>query len=325
MQKKKNRFGIKRSEVGMKTICVLMSLVIVSIPALAQVSEVKLKNEHSNSRISGNLGIDLFNQSTILRDSTQPVRLKDLPGYKSPTKAALFSAVIPGAGQAYTDRYWQGLAFFGAEIGLWVVYAIYQTRANTQTTDFQNYADAHWSVVRYADWISQYASQLAPGVNVNTSGMVPNRDANLQPWQQVDWTAINNAESQIMTVTGNGFTHNLPMRPSQQYYELIGKYTQFLGGWDDAGNRGPQDVLSSNVSPEFLGYRDMRGHANSLYAVASTATYVLVANHVLSALEAAWSAAMDNSNLKMGATLEPVRHADGIVEFAPTVRLQFTF
>jgi hypothetical protein len=312
----------------MKTMCVLMALILMSIPAVAQVSEVRLGNHHPNGRLSGNLGIDLFDQGGIIGDSTQGVQLKDLPGYKSPLKAALFSAVIPGAGQTYTERYWQGLAFFGAEVGLWVVYAVYQSRADRQTTDFQNYADAHWSVVRYADWITQYASQLAPGVNVNTSNLVPHRDPNLTPWQQVGsdgWTAINQAEDQIMTVTGNGFTHNLPMRPAQQYYELIGKYPQFLGGWDDAGNLGPQDVINSSVSAEFLGYRDMRGNANSLYAIASTATYVLVANHVLSALEAAWSAAVKNSNLKMGATLEPVRHSDGIVEFVPTARIQIDF
>lgn len=309
----------------MKTICVSLALVLIAIPALSQISEVKVKNIHSEVGLSGNLGIDLFEQSSILADSTQAVNLKDLPGYKSPLKAALFSAVLPGAGQTYTERYWQGLAFFGAEVGLWVVYAVYQSRADRQTNDFQNYADAHWSVVRYADWISQYASQLAPGVNVNTSGLVPNRNADLPPWQQVNWTAINQAEDQIMTVTGNGFTHNLPERPEQQYYELVGKYPQFLSGWDDAGALGPQDVIDSNVSPEFLGYRDMRGKANSLYAVASTATYVLVANHVLSALEAAWSAAVKNSNLKMGATLEPVRHSDGIVEFVPTARIQIAF
>lgn len=309
----------------MKTIFAVMAIVLVASCATAQVSEVRTNPRSAESSISGNLEMDLFENSGILADTVTRPLLKDLPGYKSPLKAALFSAVIPGAGQTYTERYWQGLAFFGAEVGLWAVYAVYQSRADKQTADFQTYADAHYSVVRYADWIAQYASQLAPGANVNTSGMVPNRNPNIPPWDQVDWTQINLAEDQIMTVTGNGFTHNLPHRPEQQYYELIGKYPQFLSGWDDAAGLGPQDVINNNVSPEFLRYRDMRGKANSLYAIASTATYVLVANHVLSALEAAWSAAVHNSNLNMGATLEPVRHYDGIVEFVPTARLSLEF
>ncbi len=312
-------------EVPMKKHFVLVLLLLGAVPLAAQVSAVRESRLRSHIQLSGNLRNDLFELGSYAVDSLAPGRIKDLPGYKSPMKAALFSIIIPGAGQTYSERYWQGLAFFGAEVGLWIVYATYQSRADRQTSDFQTYADRHWSVVRYADWITQYAAQLAPNVNVNTSGLVPNRNPNLPPWEQVDWQQINLAENQIMTVTANGFTHNLPLRPAQQYYELIGKYPQFLGGWDDAGGLGPSDVIANNVSPEFLNYRNQRGNANSMYAIASTATYVLVANHVLSALEAAWGAAVNNSNLKMGAMLEPVRHADGFVEFVPTARLQITF
>jgi hypothetical protein len=312
-------------EVPMKKLCLIVLLMFGAVPLCAQISAVREHTAQSDSKLSGNLRIDLFDLTCISVDSMQHVLLKDLPGYKSPINAALFSAVIPGAGQTYTERYWQGLAFFGAEVGLWVVYATYQSRGDRQTTDFQNFADAHYSVVRYADWITQYASTLAPNVNINTSGMVPNRNTSLPPWQQVDWNRINAVENQIMQSTDNAFTHNLPLRPGQQYYELIGKYPQFAPGWDSEINITPADLVANNVSSQFLNYRNMRGNANSLYAVASTATYVLVANHVFSALEAAWGAAVNNSNLKMGATLEPVRHSDGLVEFVPTARLQYTF
>jgi hypothetical protein len=309
----------------MKHFTIPVLLLFASGSLAAQQKSIESAVLREQPAISGNLAIDLFGEQRFIDDSLSNLKLKEMPGYKSPLKAALFSAILPGAGQTYAERYWQGLSFFGAEVGLWVVYAVYESRANHQTADFQTYADQHWSAVRYADWITQYASQLAPNVDVNTSGLVPNRNPNLPPWEQVDWQQINLAEDQIMMVTGNGFTHNLPTRPAQQYYELIGKYWQFLGGWDDAGGRGPADVVAANVSPEFLAYSRQRGDANSLYAIASTATYVLVANHVLSALEAAWSAAVDNSRLKMGATLEPRRQADGIVEFVPTAHLELEF
>jgi len=275
------------------------------------------------TNLSGDLTIDLFGQNSLLRDSVENIRLKELPGYKSPLKAALFSAVIPGAGQTYAERYWQGLAFFGAEVGLWVVYAAYQSKANRQTDDFQTFADEHWSVVRYVQWIQANVGQLNPSADVNSIVIDPN--TNLPPWQRIQWSQLNAVENQIMQVTGNGFTHDLPQRPSQQYYELIGKYWQFLSGWDDAAGLGPADVIAGNVSPEFINYSHQRGKANSLYAVATTATYVLVANHVLGALEAAWSAALDNSNLKMGAMLQPVRHSDGMVEFVPTATVSVEF
>lgn len=309
----------------MKKSCVIV-LFLVGVGTLqAQVSELRLPHQQSSGTLTGDLRVDLLDCDKVLVDTLQQVPLKDLPGYKSPLKAALFSAVLPGAGQAYSEDYWKGLAFFGAEVGLWVVYAVYQSKADKQTNDFQNFADQHWSVVQYADWITKYISQLAPGMSISTSGMVNNRNANLPPWQQVDWSQINLVESQIMQSPDNGFTHNLPLRPEQQYYELIGKYPQFAPGWDSEINMTPADIVASNVSSQFLNYRNMRGNANSLYAIASTATYVLVANHVFSALEAAWSATANNKALKMGATLEPVRRSDGIVEFVPVARLSLDF
>ncbi len=289
----------------------------------SQTKSPEMFNRREEVVATGNLRFDLFDGQILLGDSTQPLKLSDLPGYKSPLKAALFSAVLPGAGQTYSERYWQGLAFFGAEVGLWVTYAIYQSKGDKQTSEFQTYADANWSVVRYAQWIIDHIGQLNPGVN--TTGMIVSTDPALEPWQQVDWGRINQVENQIMQVTGNGFTHNLPLRPAQQYYELIGKYPQFVGGWDDGGPFTVYDIQHETVSPHFLGYRDQRGRANSLYAIASTATYVLVANHVLSALEAAWSAATNNANLKMGASLDPVRQSDGSVQFTATARMQLTF
>jgi hypothetical protein len=310
-------------EAPMKKLCVIVLLMVGAVPVCAQISAVREHTAQSDARLSGNLRVDLFDLTCISVDSMQHVQLKDLPGYKSPIKAALFSAVIPGAGQTYAERYWQGLAFFGAEVGLWVVYATYQSKADRQTTDFQNFADAHYSVVRYVQWIQANVGKLNPNANASSIAIDPN--TNLPPWQRIQWDQLNAVEDQIMQVTGNSFTHNLPQRPSQQYYELIGKYPQFAPGWDSELNITPADLIASNVSSQFLDYRNMRGNANSLYAVASTATYVLVANHVFSALEAAWGAAVNNSNLKMGATLEPVRHSDGLVEFVPTARLQFTF
>jgi hypothetical protein len=307
----------------MRTFSILLISLLCVGALFTQPIRIESAGQRSHVMLSGNLSLDLLRDNRLLADSSHGVTLRDLPGYKSPLKAALFSAVIPGAGQTYSERYWQGLAFFSVEVGLWVTYAIYQSKGDRQTTDFQNYADANWSVVRYAQWITNNIGQLNPGVN--TSGMIVSTDPSLNPWQQVDWSRINQVENQIMQVTGNGFTHNLPVRPQQQYYELIGKYPQFLGGWDDGFNRTPSDLIAHNVSPHFLDYRDQRGNANSLYAIASTATYVLVANHVLSALEAAWTAATNNANLKMGATLNPVRQSDGAVQFTATARVQLTF
>ncbi len=241
---------------------------------------------------------------------------------KSPLRAAIYSALVPGAGEFYTESYYRAGGFFLAEVALWAVYLINDSKGNDQTALFQRYADDHWSVVRYAEWIERYAAQLNPDVT-GCSGLVTG-PPHLPPWERVDWARLNACEEQIGRKSGNGFTHRLPRRPEQQYYELIGKYPQYAGGWDDGTNITPSDVTSSNVSPRFREYAAMRGKANDYYNVASTMASIIVLNHMLSALDAAWSASQYNSKFSFESHLRPVLRSPGFVEFVPTAVVRYT-
>jgi hypothetical protein len=269
----------------------------------------------SKMKLTGNLRFDLLQYHDTV-DTTGKVTARNP---KSPLTAALYSAVIPGAGQWYTESYFEGVGFISAEIALWLVYAVYNSKGDKTTADFQNYADLHWSVVQYAQWMKQYFPTQSGNIAIN-----PN--SNLPPWERVDWSQINDAEERIAQVQPTtGFTHRLPRRPEQQYYELIGKYPQYGGGWDDALGFTPSDVLQERVSEKFLLYSRMRGDANDLYRVAATASYLVAANHVLSALEAAFSAARFNSRIKLEAHIVPRRWSPSLVEFLPTVRASVAF
>jgi hypothetical protein len=123
---------------------------------------------------------------------------------------------------------------------------------------------------------------------------VTSTDPALAPWDRVNWTRLNEVEEGIGQRSGTGFTHRLPRRPEQQYFELIGKYAQYGGGWDDAAGFTPADLLADRLSPRFLEYSKMRGRANDLYATATTAGTMIVVNHIVSALEAAWSTSRSN-------------------------------
>jgi hypothetical protein len=278
--------------------------------------------------LSGSLNIDL---STGLADASPDSLLapssSDIPGHKSAITAALYSAVIPGAGQVYAEGYWQGAAFFGAEVALWIVYSVYNKKGDDKTAFFQNFADQHWSEVRYAQWIHL----TFPGVLADVNTVLLPNTAGLPPWQQINLTELNKVEDKLGQIGENGFTHEFQARPAQQHYELIGKYPQFLGGWDDAWSSpttslySDLDVYNSNVTPNFHSYSLMRGDANSLYDVATYASYVLVANHVFSALEAAFAAARFNAHLRAEAHLEPRITPYGSIEFLPTARVQLEF
>jgi len=211
-----------------------------------------------------------------------------------------------------------------AEAGLWVLYAVYTSKGNNQTDLFQSFAAGHWSAVKYAEWIETNVSKLNPDVNGFSGYMIPGTEGR-PPWERVDWSKINAVESQIAQRSGNGFTHLLPRRPEQQYFELIGKYPQFAAGWDDAGLMTPERILASDVSARFLEYSAMRGRANDFYNMATTGTALIIVNHVLSALDAAWSASQYNNRFRLETHLRPIQRSDGFVEMVPTASVTIRF
>ncbi|HEX9829948.1 MAG TPA: hypothetical protein VGB10_07020 [Bacteroidota bacterium] len=240
---------------------------------------------------------------------------------KSGLQAAAMSLALPGAGEFYVGDYWKAASFLAAEVGLWIVYAAYESKGDDQTKLFESYADQHWSVVKYAQWVEQYGQTLNPNADpAKLSGLINPNNPNAPPWERVYWDRLNAAENEIGKGTRTFFSHQLPMRPEQQYYELIGKYPQFNTGWEDAQNLNEIN-FHTDLTQRFLDYSKMRGEANDFYNIASTAGKLLVLNHVLSALDAAWSAASDNKRVTMEAHVLPVQRPFGIVEFVPTARV----
>lgn len=297
----------------MKNFVLVVAVTVVGQTAMTQ-SDVEIKP------LTGNLRLDLLTNVRLeFQDSIPPA--VPSPQRKSPLRAAAYSAVIPGAGEFYAESYWRSMAFFGAEVALWIVYATYDSKGDRQTAQFEQYADQYWSVVKYAQWIEDNYDQLAepgsppcPPIIIRSTG---------EPWERVDWAALNACEEIIGRRASTGFSHRLPVRPDQQYYELIGKYQQYNPGWEDFIGVPPDHLTS--ITMRFREYRDMRGRANDFYNVARTAGFVLVANHLLSALDAAWSAAQFNNSLRIEVHLEPRARPFGFVEFVPTARATISF
>jgi hypothetical protein len=301
---------------------VLISIFLCVSNVQSQHDGIRIANSSGVIVLTGNARLDLLTNIGAMR--LKDTALKNIDnGRKSPLLAGVLSLAVPGAGEFYTQSYWRAGGFILAEAGLWVVYAVYSSKGDQQTSLFQDFADGHWSVVRYAQWIQDNAPKLNPDVTSFTGWRIGTPD--LPAWQQVDWKVLNDVENRIAQLPGNGFTHLLPHRPEQQYYELIGKYPQFAAGWDDAGVMTPQRILSSDVSQRFLDYSKMRGKANDYYNIATNGSVLLVVNHLLSALDAAWSAAQFNNQLKLEAHLQPVVRSTDFVEFVPTARLTISF
>ena len=71
-------------------------------------------------------------------------------------------------------------------------------------------------------------------------------------------------------------------------------------------------------------YSQMRGQANDYYNIADKAIIGLYINHLLSAVDAVWSATVHNKDLSVKMRVQNVYLADR-VEWVPTLNLRYNF
>jgi hypothetical protein len=263
-----------------------------------------LAQKNSENKFTGNLKTDSEIALAGYNSFHQQIIPPQVENHKSPILAGLMSLVIPGLGEVYTKNYLKAAIFAAVEAAVITTAIIYDKKGDDQTDLFEDFADENWSVVKYAEWLNKHK-----GTNISI-----NHDPNLPAWEQVNWQELNNAESQ--------FSHKLPPHGAQQYYELIGKYSQYNHGWADQMMDTPEYL--NNLTPMFRNYSSMRGQANDFYSVASTAVIGIYINHFLSALDAVWSASLYNKNIGMKVRVQQNNFADRI-EYMPTINLQFNF
>ncbi len=267
--------------------------------------------ELENYKLTGNL---LADTKIVMNnyDELSPVFLvDDLPEKKSPVLAGVMSAIIPGTGELYVGEYLKAAIFFALEATLVTVAIVNNNRGDDLTKQYQDFADEHWSVVKYSEYLLANKDEL--GLPEGCTIQI-NPDESLPPWERIiNWNEINQCESR--------FSHRLDNYGEQQYYELIGKYGQYSSGWDafDFNNDGFYDV------PQIMrDYSVMRGNANDAYNLASKAVIGIYINHLLSAIDAVWSASKFNENLAVKMRVENIRFADRI-EFVPTLSIKYNF
>jgi hypothetical protein len=154
----------------------------------------------------------------------------------------------------------------------WTGLFVYHHKGDVKTDQFNAYADTYWSNDRYTDFLY-----------IN--------------WQVRDDDSTYNTPGD--PTSGFFFTHHLPDTKTQQYYEMIGKYDQFVFGWADVAPLTTPDRHATERASSALRlhYEDMRHDANNMYDRATTSLLVMMVNHIISGFEAAWSAKRHNDRL----------------------------
>jgi len=186
----------------------------------------------------------------------------------------------------------------------WTFYAAKTNEGKRIEDEFHAYAEAHWSEAEYWRWIAQQSGIAYDHENLEA----------LREWEH------------------QAFSHGLHREKDQQYYEMIGKYHQFSWGWDDFRKDNSITVTDEEITahynetgelnPNRLYYEKRRDASNDAFKLATTGATIAVFNHLLSAIDAAWTTTKYNRRIDMSLRLEPIYFAQ---EMQTVLTLQMTW
>ena len=279
--------------------------------------------EMASSSSSSSVVVALSSSSISRRDILGPTKVSkvysidEMKGkYKSPRKALFFSLVVPGSGQLYvggsTFNYIRGAAYLaleGALWGGWYYYSVY--KYDKQVKRYKKFAKNHYSAYTYeskmhdlynglddsdeeAEFVERYLSNRETYCKsiygeASTNGCY------------VEGKELTNDKNHINHVNGSFSLYN-----SGSYYSSIAGSTYVLG-WDDVEDEAAvsalnlsdddADVVSLGSSANWKIYRSMRSKANDYADMQAWFFGGLILNHIVSALDAAWSAHSHNKVL----------------------------
>jgi len=190
-------------------------------------------------------------------DSMKAEEITDVYGFKgkSVKKAFVYSLIVPGLGEFYAGSKIKAVLFFGLDVTFWALYSNYHGKGKDEEKRYKVFADTTWFEDDYKQWLyDSVHTQTIPYDIV--SDTFPYWNNEKQEWEY--------------------FSHRLPDKKTQQYYEMIGKYEQFTAGWGD--NLENRDK-----------YLEKRRISNDWLNKAKYSAMFSVANHILSAFDAAIS------------------------------------
>ena len=247
-----------------------------------------------------------FSLSMVLfaQDSTKLVVEKDSTFY--PGKPLLLSLVVPGLGQVYNkEPLWKPGVFIATEIVSITSIMYANKKADEIRMDYQKFADENWNV---KDWwnFTQSGPEVIEnnGLYFTDNKLKAMRDYvgthHLTIHLKGDLVSLFNTEfltsDSLSILSGYLDSDDLSMVKDRHYYENIGKYDQFVGGWSDVSTGWyweEKDVGDSTEivikTPMKQSYLDDRYKSNQWLSFAKFSISAMMFNHVISGLEAVWA------------------------------------
>jgi hypothetical protein len=218
-------------------------------------------------RLAGTrLDMPTVSLSDMGRGSDAPV-IASGGGRRSIAIAVAASAILPGLGELYVYMHsrdpWtlaRVPAFMAVDGYLWYSYRDNHKKGKDFKRQYEEYADAHWSLDRFL--IQHPCCAGLGGCN---------------SWQEYDSLPVTSHCSV------NFFIFTPREADREEYYENAGKYNAFQYGWDDWPDRAPW-------TPHRTFYWGLREDSDKYLKRGDQAVMFLIVNRVVSMIDAGWIA-----------------------------------
>ena len=178
--------------------------------------------------------------------------------YKSRIKAALYSLILPGAGQYYISDISKAKLFFGIEAGMWFSYYGFRKYGA-----FKNEAAKGWAVLK--------------------AGASPaNKDERY--WVKMTYYDNRDRNEGYEELGYNQMAAVVELDDALLFPEI----PEYYWNWENKADRQK--------------YRNLRNQSKTAFKRADLAIGMLIANHVISAIEAYWATSKYNRRLEFSSS-----------------------
>ena len=238
---------------------------------------------------------DLSDSSSVLTITEEEVNY--------PGKPLIMSLVLPGAGQYYNrSPFWKTASFLGVELGTLLAWNYFQDEAEKRKDGYQAFADQNWTL---ENWVT---NRFTPPSHMHELMSWYNFPALTKLTGTHDMTLIISGdlanELNITRVSSDSldahpewfYSGDIVVVRDRHFYENIGKYDQFVGGWNDAADAwyweekdvgdSIEIVIKTPMKQNFI---DQRYESNRMLSAAKYSITVLMFNHVISGIESVWT------------------------------------
>ena len=271
------------------------------------------------------------------RDLLGPVKVSKVYGidelkgrYKSPRKALFMSLVVPGSGQLYvggsTFTYVRGGVYLALEAALWGGWAYFSVyKYNDQVRKYKKFAKEHYSIGRYEAGMRELYGQLSDETEESRfeTRYMNSREsfceaiygnASASGCYTVGKLFYNDKGHYDRFSVGNPSSLEDEIENVGSFYDASALYQQvsdksYVLGWDDVEEPAiamnleleddePSDGIVPLAKSEHMDeYRSMRGKANDYADMQVWFFGGLILNHIISAVDAAFTANAHNKTL----------------------------